>query len=350
MIEKPEKEKIVLSALSGREQTKVPFWLMRQAGRYLPEYREIRAKAGDFLRMVYDPELAAEVTLQPLRRFGMDAAIIFSDILVIPQAMGCELRFAEGEGPILSPVRGKLDIEKLSYEPKTLEPVYEALSVTCEKMRGEGFTTQTLIGFSGGPWTLACYMIQGRSVPGFPAVAALMEADPHGFDVLIEKLTAAVIAHLTSQIEAGAEVVQIFESWAGLIPVDLFEKVAINPVRKITSALKNSYPCVPVIGFPRGCGKNYENYAKGSSVDAVGLDETVTRGHGKRIQSLKPVQGNLDPGALLEGGDRLKVETTGILEAFAGKGFVFNLGHGVIKETPPAHVMDLARMIQEFKV
>jgi uroporphyrinogen decarboxylase len=345
-------EKRFLSALKGERTERPPFWLMRQAGRYLPEYRAVRAQAGGFLNMVYDPALAAEVTLQPLRRFGMDAAILFSDILVVPHALGQKLWFAEGEGPRLDPV-GKASV--LGFDPESFDAragkVYEAVGEIRARMDAEGFRETALIGFAGAPWTVACYMADGAGGGGFPAARAWMKNDPESFAVLIAVLTEATVHYLERQVAAGAEALQLFDSWAGLLAEDaaLFRRWATEPAKIIAARLKKSCPGAGLIGFPREAGAQYEAYAKESGVAALGLDQGVSSAQAQSLQKILPVQGNLEPEILLRGGAALERAAEEILTALSGGPFIFNLGHGVIKETPPDHVTRLAEIVKGWR-
>ncbi len=339
---------LIVSALRGEKTTRTPVWLMRQAGRYLPEYRDLRAKAGGFLAMAYDPELAAEITLQPIRRFGMDGAILFSDILVIPHALGQDLRFEAGEGPRL----GALDIAALNADgiDETLKPVYDALRLIRGKLDGEGFTDTALIGFCGGLWTVACYMVEGGGSKDFSHAKAFAYGNPAEFQKLIDVISAASIHYLSKQAEAGAQVLQIFESWAGVLDAQGFADWVIAPTKKIVSALKEKFPHVPVIGFPRGATlAQMENYIAQTGVDGVGCDFTHTPQSLQSLQQKACVQGNLDPAALLAGGARMEQSARTILDNLAGKPFIFNLGHGVIKETDPANVDSLIKLVQGYR-
>jgi uroporphyrinogen decarboxylase len=335
------KTKPLLRALSGEKLKVPPFWLMRQAGRYLPEYRELRALVPSFLELCLTPELAVEATLQPLRRFEMDAAIVFSDILLIPFALGQKVEFRDG--PILTPIRSRSDIDRLDCGAmrERLAPVYETLHQLHRSLSLE----TTLIGFAGAPWTLATYMVEGGPSRDFAAVKAW--AGEPDFAKLIELLVEAVAAHLTAQIEAGAEAVQIFDTWAGALDGVELARLVTEPTAEIIRRVKERHPYVPVIGFPRGIGSAYVDYARKTGVDAVSLDQTVEVTWAVReIQSLCPVQGNLDPQVLVAGGAALRDEARRILSGFAGGPFIFNLGHGVLPETPPEHVAELARLIR----
>ncbi len=342
-------DKPMLEALRGEKPEKVPFWLMRQAGRYLPEYREIRAKAGGFLDLVYNPALAAEVTLQPLRRFGMDAAILFSDILVIPHALGQRLEFIEGDGPKLEPVRSPDDLAKIKFDDAVIDPVCETVSRVRNQLRTEGFSDTVLIGFAGAPWTVATYMVEGGGSREMIHVKSWAYRDPEGFGRLIDVITDATIHYLSRQVEAGAEVLQLFDSWAGVLDDDGYERWVIAPTKRIVQALRKKYPGVPVIGFPRGSGALYKRYAEEAGVNALGIDTQIPLLFAQELQQKIPVQGNLDPVCLLAGGDTLKKRAAEILDALSGGPFIFNLGHGVIKETPPEHVEQLAAIIREWR-
>ena len=342
-------EKKFIKALQGTRYEQPPFWLMRQAGRYLPEYRELRAKAGGFLDMVYNSQFATEVTMQPLRRFGMDAAILFSDILVIPHALGQKLEFVAGEGPKLDAIENAEGLVKLSEGnvDKVLQPVYDTVKNLRSQMVQEGMAGTALIGFAGAPWTVATYMVEGGGSKTFEKVKAFAYCDPVGFAQLIDIVTEATIHYLKKQIEAGAEAIQIFDSWAGVLDQDQFAQWVMVPTIKIVNAVKTAYPDVPVIGFPKGAGILYESYAQNTGVDAIGLDTQVpTKWAAEVLQPELPVQGNLDPVALLVGGDALEKEARRILEDLSEGPYVFNLGHGVIKETPPEHVGQLAKIIR----
>jgi uroporphyrinogen decarboxylase len=314
---------------------------MRQAGRYLPEYREVRAKAGDFVTLCLTPDLAAEVTLQPIRRFGMDAAILFSDILLVPRALGQRLSF-ENDGPKLEPVS---DITSLGTSDRAmLDPVAEAV----RRVRAELPDETTLIGFAGAPWTVATYMVEGGSSRDFHRVKAWSYRDPVGFAALIERITAATFGFLSLQVEAGVEVLQLFDSWAGALSPAGFERWVIAPTKHLVAALKVQFPQVPIIGFPRGAGLLYERYAAETGVDAVSLDTSVPAEFARdRLQRGGAVQGNLDPILLLVGGDAMQRAVTTLRETLGGGPYVFNLGHGILPETPPEHVAELARILAE---
>ncbi|MFH1157858.1 MAG: uroporphyrinogen decarboxylase [Pseudomonadota bacterium] len=343
----PEK-KLLMQALEGEFTQQVPFWLMRQAGRYLPEYRELRRKAGSFLDLCFDPEMAAEITLQPVRRFDMDAAILFSDILVVPYALGQELDFVEGEGPRLGAfqtIRGFGEIDFDAFNKK-LQPAYETIRRVKEGIPpGKAF-----IGFAGGPWTVACYMVQGRGDEEFVSTKKFAFSHPEEFDLLIETLVTATSRYLLEQIRIGVDAVQIFDSWAGLLPELYFDRWVIKPTRKIVNNIHKAYPGFPVIGFPRRAGPLYPQYAERSGVRCVGLDQYLSLGQAIRTFGGKVIlQGNLDPVLLLAGGKALETETRRILETAGSAHFIFNLGHGILKETPPEHVSQLANILKEYR-
>ncbi len=338
-----------LSALQGEVQTVPPFWFMRQAGRYLPEYRELRQKAGGFLDMVYNPEFAIEVTMQPLRRFDMDAAILFSDILVIPHALGQKLEFVAGEGPKLDAVRDLEALGKLSFSDSILDPVYDSVSGIRSAMGKEGFDEAALIGFAGAPWTVATYMVEGGGSKTFGHVKKWAYGDAAGFQKLIDLIADTTIHYLGRQIESGAEAIQIFDSWAGALDEQQFSRWVIQPTAKIVKSLKEKYPHIPLIGFPKGAGLLYRDYAAQTDIDVLGLDAQMPLGFAQELQKNVPVQGNLDPVCLLTGGDVLRENALRILEKLSGGPFVFNLGHGVIKETPPEHVQQLSEIIKGWQ-
>ncbi|MFP4097803.1 MAG: uroporphyrinogen decarboxylase [Alphaproteobacteria bacterium] len=337
----------------GENPEAVPFWFMRQAGRYLPEYRALRAQSNGFLDMAYTPSKACEVTLQPLRRFGMDAAIIFSDILVVPHALGRDLTFVPGVGPKLDPLETAGDIAALREREigDVLNPIYDALSLTRETMNVEGFGDKDLIGFCGAPWTLACYMIEGGGSKDFFKVRRFAYAQEEAFQDLIDILVEASISYLCKKIGAGAQAVQIFDSWAGILDAPSFVKWSIEPTSRIIEQVRLSYPDVPIIGFPRGAGVNYARYVRETSVDVIGTDSLVDTAYAaKELQPLAAVQGNLDPACLLAGGDVMVQRVEQIFSDLKGQNrrFVFNLGHGIHKDTPIEHVELLVKMIREL--
>jgi len=340
------RKKRLLRALGGERVDPPPVWLMRQAGRYLPEYRETRARAGSFLDLCYTPELAADVTLQPIRRFGFDAAILFADILLVPQALGADLRFVEGEGPRLSTVTdaaGLAQLRPADAVHETLAPVYETVARVAAELPAE----TTLIGFAGAPWTVATYMIAGRGTPDQAPARRLMYGDPATFDSLIARITDATIAYLDRQIAAGAEAVKIFDSWAGALPGPLFERYAVAPAARIAAALRAAHPDVPVIGFPRGAGAAYDGFAAATGVQALALDTGVEPAWAARtLQPQVCVQGNLDPLLMVIGGAPLAEGTRRVVEAFSGGPHVFNLGHGITPDADPGHVEKMLRVIR----
>lgn len=338
-------EKPFLRVLNKQATERVPFWFMRQAGRYLPEYRALRADKGGFLDMAYDPVAASEITLQPIRRFGMDAAIIFSDILTIPHALGQDLRFVQGEGPKL----GALDINRLSRQvfDQTLQPVYDALTKTREMLDGEGYTKTALIGFCGAPWTVATYMVEGGGSKVFETVKTLAYQDPETFGRLIDIITDASADYLIKQVEAGAEAVQIFDSWAGVLDAHQFVKWSIAPTKRLIKRIKDAHPHIKIIGFPKGVGTNYIKYARDTGVDVIQIDSNVPTDWARAsLQTMMPVQGNLDPFCLKAGGAGLTLAVEKIFSDLGQGDFIFNLGHGINKDTPIAHVEALCEMIR----
>lgn len=337
--------KLLLDCLSGKERKRPPFWFMRQAGRYLPEYREVRASLPTFLDLCYHPEKATEVTLQPIKRFDMDAAIIFSDILVIPHALGLSLQYVEKEGPLLETIAEKNDLSKLTFDrfEPVLAPVYEAVRRTRETLSKD----KTLIGFAGAPWTLACYMIDGRGKTGFEKARRTLFADPEFFTALFALLEKAIIEHLLRQINAGADVVQLFDSWAGSLPFSHLEKWVIEPHNRIVDALKIRHPGTPVIGFPKSVGYGYKHYAQKSRVQGISVDMHTSMDELAKEYPEKIFQGNLDPLILATNKHAAGEATKKILENMGGKKFIFNLGHGMVPETPVANVEAVCRMIKE---
>jgi uroporphyrinogen decarboxylase len=330
--------KTILRALAGETLPPPPIWMMRQAGRYLPEYRATRAEAGDFLSLCYNSELAAEVTLQPIRRYGFDAAILFADILLVPQALGADLWFVTGEGPRLSTITSDADFAKIGGKDDihdTLAPVYETVRILRRDLPEE----TTLIGFAGAPWTVATYMIAGRGTPDQgPAHALRMENEPL-FAALIDRLTDATIEYLSMQIEAGAEVVKIFDSWAGSLKGAAFDTYALEPCKKITAALKARHPGIPVIGFPREAGEKYVGFAKATGVDCVALDSAVDPAWAaEHVQKDGCVQCNLKSSHMVTGGQALIDETRAIVQAFRNGPHIFNLGHGITPDADPENV------------
>ena len=338
--------KTMLRALAGETQAVPPIWMMRQAGRYLPEYRATRERAGDFLSLCYTPDLAAEVTLQPIRRFGFDAAILFADILLVPQALGADLWFEPGEGPRLSTITSADDLARLKPVEaihETLAPVYETVRIVAKALPKE----VTFIGFAGAPWTVATYMVAGRGTPDQAPAHALMAADRATFVALIDRLTEATIDYLSAQVSAGAEVVKLFDSWAGSLTGRDFDDFALLPTQRIIAALKARHPGLPVIAFPREAGTRYAGFAKATGADCVALDSAVSADWAAaQVQKDGCVQGNLDPQLLVIGGDDLVRETKRVVRAFAGGPHIFNLGHGI---TPDADPDNVQRMIDAVR-
>lgn len=330
--------KKLLRALAGETLDTPPIWMMRQAGRYLPEYRATREQAGDFLSLCYNSELAAEVTLQPIRRYGFDAAILFADILLVPQALGADLWFVTGEGPRLSTITTQADFDKLLQVGDihdTLNPIYETVRILRRELPQE----TALIGFAGAPWTVATYMIAGRGTPDQAPAHALMTENEALFSALIDRLSEATIEYLSAQIEAGAECVKIFDSWAGSLKGDAFRKYALEPCRVITAALKERHPGIPIIGFPREAGEKYVRFAKATGVDCVALDSAVDpKWAAAHVQCDGCVQGNLLSSHMVTGGQALVDETRAIVEAFSNGPHIFNLGHGITPDADPENV------------
>ncbi len=339
-------DKLIVRALKGERTRPVPFWLMRQAGRYLPEYREIRAKSKGFLDFCFSPGLTVEATLQPLRRYHMDAAILFSDILVVPYALGQEVGFQEGEGPKLKALTNSADIAALSIENfhERLEPAYETLRQLVFAIP----ETTALIGFAGAPWTVATYMIEGGSSKEFIKAKGWAYRNTADLERLIDLLTDVTAEYLLMQIACGAEVIQLFDSWAGILPEEEFRRWSINPARRIVEKLRSRCPNVPIIGFPKGAGALYETYVKETGVDAISLDSSVPLSWAaKTLQPHAALQGNLDNVLLLAGGEAMERETRRIIDILGKGAFVFNLGHGILQHTPPEHVARLAEIIKE---
>lgn len=344
--------KPIIDVLNGRRPERIPFWLMRQAGRYLPEYLALRKEAGSFLNLVYNPVRASEVTVQPLRRFGMDAAILFSDILVVPHALGQDVTFEAGEGPRLDPVRTPDGLKRL--DPTKVDthcaPIYETVSRTREMLAKEGFDTTALIGFCGSPWTVICYMVEGGGSRDFEKAKHWAFSDPENFSKLVDIVVEASCAYLSGQVRAGAEVIQLFESWGGLLDPWAFRRWIIDPTRRIRDYLRGKHPGIPVIGFPRGAGVLLSDYARDTGVDCVGLDPTIDPAWAAR--SMDPgiaLQGNLDPVRLLCGGSPMEEAMDRIEQAMRGRQWIFNLGHGVIKETDIGHIGMLRDRVRSWK-
>ncbi|MEW9806166.1 uroporphyrinogen decarboxylase [Mesorhizobium sp. ZMM04-5] len=328
-------DRVVLDVLRGKTVFPPPVWMMRQAGRYLPEYRAVRKAAGSFLDLCYNPDLAVEVTLQPIRRFGFDASILFSDILVVPHALGRDLRFEEGHGPLMTPIAAD-EVERLDGElfHVNLAPVYE----TVRRLRRELPAETTLIGFCGAPFTVASYMIAGRGTPDQAPARLFAYRHPQAMKHLLKVLSDWSAAYLIRQIEAGADVVQIFDSWSGVLDEQGFAELCVEPVADIVRQVRGAHPDVPVIAFPRGAGSRYDGFRAATGATALGLDWTVPLEQARRLQREGAVQGNLDPQRLVAGGSALSRGVSSILSALGQGPLVFNLGHGIVPETPIAHV------------
>jgi uroporphyrinogen decarboxylase len=338
-------KKPLLDVLHGRRQAVPPIWMMRQAGRYLPEYRELRAKAGSFLDLCFSPDLAAEVTLQPIRRFGFDGAILFSDILVIPHALGRKVDFVAGEGPKLDPIEDEASIRAIrkNVDHVALAPVYE----TIRKVKAELPPHVTFLGFCGAPWTVATYMIAGHGTPDQAPARLFAYSHPKAFADLIDILVDASASYLVQQLRAGVDAVQIFDTWAGVLPPNEFERWSIDPTARIVAAVRKEIPDAKIIGFPRGAGTMLERYATDIPLNAVGLDWMIDKTFAReKIQGKMAVQGNLDPLVLIAGGDALDREVDSVLNAFSDGPFIFNLGHGITPETPIAHVEQMLRRVR----
>ncbi len=337
---------LLLDTLRGNNVRPRPTWLMRQAGRYLPEYRALRAQKGGFLALVYDSEAAAEITIQPIRRYGMDGAILFSDILIVPYAMGQDLEFLVGEGPHLSPRLVDTALSSLSAVPERLSPIYETVKLVRAALPAD----KTMLGFAGSPWTVATYMVAGEGSRDQHDTRSLAYRDPAAFQAIIDAITGVTIEYLAGQIMAGAEAVQLFDSWAGSLAPSEFERWVIAPNAAIVSAIRARFPDVPVIGFPKGAGEKLPAYARETGVDALGLDETIDPlwAHANLPAGL-PVQGNLDPLLLIAGGEELERQTLRVLEAFADRPHVFNLGHGIGQTTPLEHVGQLFSLVRGWR-
>jgi len=332
-VNEPPSGKKLLRVLAGELQTVPPVWLMRQAGRYLPEYRALRNQAGSFLDLCFTPKLAAEVTLQPVRRFGFDAAILFSDILVVPLALGQQVTFEEGEGPRLdTDALGRLG-ERLDHD--RLAPVYETVGLVKQSLPAG----VALIGFCGAPWTVASYMVAGHGTPDQAPARIMAYSNPVGFGRLIDRLVEASIEYLVRQLEAGAEAVQIFDTWAGILPPAEFARWCIEPIEQIVAEVRGAVPDARIIGFPRGAATNLSRYVEETDVDGVGLDWAIDRAFAcTSVRERVALQGNLDPLVLRAGGDALDGAVDAVLAGFTDRPFIFNLGHGILPDTPIAHV------------
>ena len=337
--------KPLLAVLEGKRQAVPPVWMMRQAGRYLAEYRAVREQAGSFLKLCFNPELAAEVTLQPVRRFGFDAAILFSDILVIPLALGRDVRFEAGEGPKLDPVTDGAAIASMKRAPdaKVLGSIYE----TVARVKAMLDPKVTLLGFCGAPWTVATYVIAGEGTPDQAPARGFAYREPDAFAQLIDVIAEASIEYLVGQLKAGADAVQLFDTWAGVLPPEQFERWSIAPARRIVAGVRKQVPGAKIIGFPRGGGTMVPRYVIETGVDAVSLDWTIDKNFAvETIQSKVPVQGNLDPLVLRAGGAALDRAVDEVMQAFAARPFIFNLGHGILPDTPLAHVERMLKRVR----
>jgi uroporphyrinogen decarboxylase len=344
----PQRPVRLLAPFAGKVSASPPLWLMRQAGRHLPEYHVVRAKAGSFLDLCYTPELAAEVTLQPVRRYGVDAAIVFSDILVVPHALGQRLEFVDGVGPRLDPIRSVEDLARLN--PAATRPrlgrVYETVANVRQRLPND----TALIGFCGAPWTVATYMVSGGKSADQAEAVAWAAADPEGFGQLIDRLVETSIEYLAGQVDAGADVLQIFDTWAGRLSGDGLSRWVCGPTRAIVTRMKELYPDVPIIGFPMGIGPNLGRYVDETGVDGVSCDtKTPLALMAGELAGKAVVQGNLDPLVLAAGGQDMQRQARKLLTAMEGRPFVFNLGHGVLPQTPPEHVARLVKLVRERK-
>lgn len=336
----------LLRTLQGENRPQRPIWLMRQAGRYLPEYRALRANKGGFLALVYDSEAAAEITLQPIRRFGFDGAILFSDILIVPHAMGQDLEFLAGEGPALSPRLADTALESLQAVPERLTPIYD----TVARVKASLGPDRTLLGFAGSPWTIATYMVAGQGSRDQFEARLMAYRDPRRFQALIDAITRVTIDYLAGQILAGAEAVQLFDSWAGSLAPSEFERWVIAPNAAIVASLRQRFASVPIIGFPKGAGEKLPAYASETQVNAIGLDETIDPAWAAKVLPAGlAVQGNLDPLLLQAGGDGLERAVIHILESFADRPHVFNLGHGIGQQTPIEHVEQVLMLVRGWR-
>ena len=339
-------DKPLLAVLRGERRDPPPMWLMRQAGRYLPEYRALRADKGGFLDLVYDPPSAAEVTVQPLRRFQLDGAILFSDILIVPHAIGQNLWFETGEGPRLAPRMGEAQLGDLEPQMERLDAIYETVRLVKPQLSPE----TTFLGFAGSPWTVATYMIAGQGSREQASARQLAYDDPAKMDMILDRIASVTVDYLSGQIEAGVDAVQLFDSWSGSLAPVQFERFVIARTAWVVSELKRRHPTIPVIGFPKGAGGKLGAYARETGVDAIGLDETVDPTWADReLPDGLPVQGNLDPLALMAGGTPMRDAALHLLDALGGRPHIFNLGHGIGQHTPIAHVEQLVELVRSRK-
>ena len=337
-----------LAPFTGKAVSPPPIWLMRQAGRYLPEYRATRKEAGSFLDLCYNPQLAAEVTFQPIRRYGLDAAILFSDILIVPHALGQDVRFVEGEGPKLDPIEAEAQLTRL--DPAGTDKRFSIVDEAVERIRAGLPAEVALIGFCGAPWTVATYMVGGGGSKDQAETRLFAFRDPAGFQKLMDILVETSVEYLSGQVKAGADVLQLFDTWAGSLPPREFDRWVIAPTRRIVAELNARHPDVPVIGFARGAGANAQKYARETGCDAVGCDTAQSMAYaraevGEALRS--PLQGNLDPLLLVAGGDELDATVDEILETMDGHPFIFNLGHGIVPQTPPDNVARLIARVRK---
>ena len=342
-VARSQADKPLLAVLRGERRDPPPLWMMRQAGRYLPEYRALRGDKGGFLELVYDSNAAAEVTLQPLRRYPFDAAILFSDILIVPFAIGQDLSFVAGEGPRLAPTMLDARIRDLEPQMQRLDPIYETVRLVKAELSPE----TTFLGFAGSPWTVATYMIAGQGSREQAEARRLAYADPGKLDAILDMIAMVTVDYLSGQIEAGVDAVQLFDSWSGSLAPQQFERFVIARTAWIVAQLKQRHPDVPIIGFPRGAGGKLGAYARESGVDAIGIDETTDPVWAHReLPNNMPVQGNLDPLALIAGGAPLATAVRHVLDALSGRPHIFNLGHGIQQDTPLAHVEELVALVK----
>ena len=347
MIKKSKQKKLLISVLNGSKPRQIPIWLMRQAGRHLPEYKKLRSQSKNFLDFCYSPKLCVEATIQPIRRYNLDAAILFSDILVIPDALGQQVDFIPGTGPVLEPIRTISSIKKLNRNIvlQYLSPVYEAIEKIVDQLKCFS-SNPSLIGFAGAPWTVATYMVEGGSSKDYHMTRKWAYESPEEFVQLIDLLVDVTAQHLIQQINSGVEAIQIFDSWAGILPPSQFNRWVVTPTIKIIKRVKLKFPKVPIIGFPRGAGLLYKSFVEQTGVDAVSLDASVPLSWAaNNLPKNIVIQGNLDNLALLIGGRLMEDEITNILTAFSDRPFIFNLGHGVLPDTPIQNVEQLVKLV-----
>ena len=348
MVKPSKQSKLLIKVLNGNKQKQTPIWLMRQAGRHLPEYKKLRLQSENFLDFCYSPKLCVEATIQPIKRYNLDAAILFSDILVIPDALGQQVDFVSGKGPVLKSITTVADIKKLNGGNvlQYLSPVYEAIEKIIEELKIFSFDP-SLIGFAGAPWTVATYMVEGGSSKDYQTTRKWAYESPEEFGQLIDLLVDVTSQHLIQQIKSGVEVVQIFDSWAGILPPSQFNRWVVKPTIEIVKRIKSKFPKVPIIGFPRGAGLLYKTFVDQTGVDAVSLDAAVPLAWAtKNLKENVVIQGNLDSLALLIGGRFMENEVANILSALSDQPFIFNLGHGVLPDTPISHVEKLINLVR----